>query len=207
MYREDLSEADYGPPGIPTFNVGWLVAGSDFDRAPADATLVASLKELPKHRYKQTRGYFLCGLCSSSGRQVPVTICTSGGSMTLGSAEICVVNEPRTSAYVAPNLIVHYVEAHEYRPPREFVDAVHRGSPWTDPILVEYPYGMGSIWAYVVAASPEAVRREFPQLTVWNQRRPPWMTDERAEDIAKRMTISLDDREHPWLRALRDQRG
>lgn len=75
------------------------------------------------------------------------------------------------------------------------------------PILVEYPYGMGSVWAYMVAPSVEDIRREFPQLTIWDEQRPPWMTDQRAEEIARRMTVLIDDREHPWLRALRDQRG
>lgn len=48
-----------------------------------------------------------------------------GGEMRLGSAEI-VVKSSSGQVFVAPNLIVHYIEAHSYLPPREFVEAVLR---------------------------------------------------------------------------------
>lgn len=49
-------------------------------------------------------------------------------SVMLGSAEIWVPGR-EGCIYAAPTLIVHYVEAHEYLPPPEFIEAVLRDPP------------------------------------------------------------------------------
>jgi len=53
------------------------------------------------------------------------------------------------------------------------------------PYLVLYDYGMGGLWAYVVAVSPAEIVDRFPELTVFESR-PEWMTDDSPElvDIA-----------------------
>lgn len=43
-----------------------------------------------------------------------------------GGAEIRVFS-PTGKLYAAPNLIFHYVEAHDYLPPQEFMDALFAG--------------------------------------------------------------------------------
>lgn len=49
----------------------------------------------------------------------------------LGSAEIR-VGLPGGRWYAAPNLVYHYVTAHNYRPPDEFIEAVLHGDVATD---------------------------------------------------------------------------
>jgi hypothetical protein len=47
-------------------------------------------------------------------------------SLPVGDAEIRVVAEDGTWL-VAPTLVLHYVTAHAYHPPREFIEAVTSG--------------------------------------------------------------------------------
>jgi len=44
--------------------------------------------------------------------------------------------------------------------------------------LVAYDYGMGGLWAIVLAESDAAIRSAYPELTVVHDR-PPWMDDAR----------------------------
>jgi hypothetical protein len=64
-----------------------------------------------------------CPLC---GEHVP-PIMDGDLPVVLGAAEIRVIGE--TEIYAAPTLIVHYVTAHDYAPPREFITAVMAGPP------------------------------------------------------------------------------
>lgn len=92
-------------------NVGWL-GGAGFDTGPVDAAFLAALRTRPQTN--QTRGFHVCGLCMQSG---------SADDAAYGSAEIHVRGQNGV-VYGAPTLIVHYVEAHNYRPPQAFIDAV-----------------------------------------------------------------------------------
>ncbi len=51
-----------------------------------------------------------------------------GKWILLGAAEIRVLSRMGT-VYAAPNLIYHYVSAHGYKPPEEFLDAALTGIP------------------------------------------------------------------------------
>lgn len=66
------------------------------------------------------------------------------------------------------------------------------------PFLVVYHYGQGGIWGYVVAESAEQIEREFPELTVVNER-PGWMTEEREARIRNGRTVDIDQRETGFL--------
>ena len=48
-----------------------------------------------------------------------------GESFKLGDAQIR-VRGLNGEVYASPNLIYHYVQAHHYRPPQAFIDAVAR---------------------------------------------------------------------------------
>jgi hypothetical protein len=65
-----------------------------------------------------TLGYHQCPFCPA----YPARERINGELASLGSAEIR-VHGP-TAEYAAPNLIYHYVIAHEYLPPDEFIEAV-----------------------------------------------------------------------------------
>lgn len=58
---------------------------------------------------RQTRGFHTCEFCG-------------GREKAVGNAEIRVPGEGRM--YAAPSLVHHYVVAHGYKPPEEFIAAV-----------------------------------------------------------------------------------
>ena len=79
----------------------------------------------------QTRGFHTCDLCQSVEAGIP-TIALGEERMKVGSAEIRFFGDDNR-IYAAPNLIYHYVDAHAYLPPPEFVSAVVHGlSPGSD---------------------------------------------------------------------------
>jgi hypothetical protein len=88
------------------------------------------LAELVKSPVNLYRGLHLCEFCPE-----PPTVLSPGGIKmmnpppgTAGNGEIRVAALDG-NIYVAPVLIYHYVTAHGYVPPREFVDAVDAALP------------------------------------------------------------------------------
>lgn len=79
-----------------------------------------------------------------------------------------------------------------------------------DPIkkkfLVVYEYGMGAVWAYILAQSRKNLSEAFPQLRIVDSP-PAWMTDADLERIQQRMTIDIDDTSDPFLRELRQEKS
>ncbi|GAA2793089.1 DUF7919 family protein [Crossiella cryophila] len=129
---EDLSRYTYQPVGklgAKVLNVGWLGAGVEFDRGEPAPEFVDSLRKLAAFEsVRQARGYHYCWLCQAVPGYdwEPAEIrCAEQerGVLTLGSAEIHVPGAGGVG-YAAPDLICHYVLAHQYSPPAEFVDAV-----------------------------------------------------------------------------------
>ena len=62
--------------------------------------------------------------------------------------------------------------------------------------LVSYDYGMGGLWWFVKADSPEEIRKGTSNLTVYDDV-PEWMLDEHWK------LIEADDLKHPRSEALR----
>ncbi len=115
----------------PALNVGWLDSAVPFDRGPVPPGFVERLKALVlKQHHSQTRGYHVCQFCpelnaalhgeNGFDRELYQACHTDG---RLSSAEIRVQGEDGR-CYAAPRMIAHYVEAHSYRPPEDFIEAV-----------------------------------------------------------------------------------
>lgn len=138
MYFEDLTSYRYGVSDeassliyLKSFvfrhifnrnliNIGWLHSKYTFHRRKSDEPFLDKLFNLCLFPVEKTRGYHVCPFCKSSfGLEVE----RNGQKVILGSAEIR-VRGLEGKVYAAPNLIYHYVEAHEYSPPEEFIDAV-----------------------------------------------------------------------------------
>jgi hypothetical protein len=66
------------------------------------------------------------------------------------------------------------------------------------PFLVLYDYGMGGVWAYILARSPEEIGQEYPELVVYDHP-PAFLTSMAIDRIEKTMTIDIDDRSNPFL--------
>jgi hypothetical protein len=101
--------------------VGWLDKTVPFSTGGTDSTFLQKLLKLYRERTKQTRGYHLCPFCAKPEVGIPVEV--DGLRIKMGSAEIHVKGSAGR-IFVAPDLIYHYILAHGYRPPSEFIEAV-----------------------------------------------------------------------------------
>jgi hypothetical protein len=112
-------------PRAHILNVGWLARGHVFPVGSVPEGFVTALRRLIKSPENLYRGYHSCEFCP----EPPLVLSVSGARLaappgeTMGNGEIRVAGSIGI-IYVAPVLIAHYVEAHEYRPPQQFIGAV-----------------------------------------------------------------------------------
>ncbi len=121
-FYEDLSPYLYRRSAEEdALSVGWLADGHDFPVGEAPVSLVERLARLAmRHPVNRMRGWQECPFCDG---EYPIEVEVDGERRAVGDAEIRVVGaDGRT--YAAPTLIAHYVAAHRYYPPAEFVQAV-----------------------------------------------------------------------------------
>jgi hypothetical protein len=127
MYFPDITPYEYGrtEPRANLLNVGWLSAGRAFSSGAPDDRLIPAIQRLVASPVNLYRGSHLCEFCPSP----PVNTSPGGIRMldplpgTTGNGEIRVA-ATNGITYVAPVLVLHYVIAHGYLPPQEFIDAV-----------------------------------------------------------------------------------
>ncbi|MCX5069856.1 hypothetical protein OOJ91_28830 [Micromonospora lupini] len=122
-YLERHDEDGNAASDEPLLNVGWLDASHRFPTgAPRDG-LMPALTELARVRVRQTRGYHYCEICiRDMGEDARNAI--RQGVVARESAEFEVRGDD--VVYAAPQLLLHYVAAHEYLPPAEFCAAALR---------------------------------------------------------------------------------
>jgi hypothetical protein len=104
--------------------VGWLSPDHEFPRAVPCEALLDRLWEFCQISVQQTRGIHDCPFCEPP-RTIKVT--RNGRGLLLGTAEIRAFSPASGHIYAAPTLIYHYVAAHHYAPPAEFVHALMEG--------------------------------------------------------------------------------
>src|SRR5262249_36843970 len=97
-----------------TVNIGWLDLRYPFPTGETSDEFRAKLSVISLWRVKQTRGFQPCYFCT--GRDRPAG---SAGIRGAGGEGGC----------AAPILVHHYVAAHWYRPPEEFIAAVLAWDP------------------------------------------------------------------------------
>lgn len=121
MWYEDLIDCDYfGEEYAEILTaIGWLENGKTFSTGKVPQDVFFKLSE-----FKQTfwdfatfRGYHYCDLCKY---QFELEI--KGGN-----SNIFIPHNGKI--YVYPSLITHYINAHFYLSPREFVEAVYLCPP------------------------------------------------------------------------------
>jgi len=127
-YFKDLSAYWYHGVGMarrgrsPSLNVGWLSAAHAFAQAEPSEALLDRLWRFCKVSVAQMRGIHECELCSVEAFRAE----HKGETLLLGTSEIRVF-APEGGVYAAPTLIFHYVKAHLYLPPAEFLAALYNG--------------------------------------------------------------------------------
>ena len=111
-------------PGKKYVAIGWL-EGVPIPTGEVPVNFSDKLTCLVEtRRANMMRGYHICTYCPDTDTEFVVET-LEGRALHLGSAEIWVLGNDDT-VFCAPNLIVHYVRDHGYKPPDDFVDAVMR---------------------------------------------------------------------------------
>ena len=136
-YFPDLSPYAYGHGQHPNVvHVGWLDGTHDFAKGSLAPRLVEKLKKLAQRPVELYRGQHACELCRDpemlSNGEIRITIRTFADSEDVeASATTLRARATESGAilyrqitYAAPVLIVHYIEAHNYLPPAEFLKAL-----------------------------------------------------------------------------------
>ena len=116
------------PDGDAAIAVGWLDDAHTFPAGSVPDGFLAALRDLGAQEVNVMRGVHPCVFCPKPHDQREprpwiYARSDSAGEYLLGHGEIH-VRGIDGQLFAAPTLIVHYVEAHHYRPPHAFVDAV-----------------------------------------------------------------------------------
>jgi hypothetical protein len=125
---DDLSPCDYfgSTHAARCKAVGWLEDGRDFRRGKADPRFVHKLVLLfgePNPLERLTDPHY-CSLCAFSRGPSEFHLFQSPGmpSVPMGNRNLFVPGDG--FLYIAPSLVLHYIDAHQYLPPEEFIKAV-----------------------------------------------------------------------------------
>ena|SRR6266446_5948418 len=133
-YFSDHSPYAYGHGSHPgVVHVGWLDNTHPYPKGTVDARLIEKMKLLASKPLQLYRGVHVCELCAEPPDLVKTTLpnrvmldpnCSWARWVHQRSSN----GEIRVSGggvvFAAPVLIVHYVEAHSYLPPTQFLKAV-----------------------------------------------------------------------------------
>jgi len=114
-YIKDLMSCTYHRGEIPThLAVGWLDISQPFTTGNTTEEFKTKLEYLTTTQAtQQYRGSHGCQWCSSGLM-----------SRYAGNGSIRVISPVTQNQYEAPVLIAHYVRAHNYLPPEDFIVAV-----------------------------------------------------------------------------------
>src|SRR5262249_33771499 len=110
----DLCTITMAASGEHVRAVGWLARRHPFPTGDVSASFLRRLKSFAKRwrlnsealGFGVFRGLHTCELCGG---------CRMHGNFGVPAGDLL---------YVAPEMIVHYIEEHEYAPPSEFIEAV-----------------------------------------------------------------------------------
>jgi hypothetical protein len=124
-YYADLSPLP--DPRLHLVAVGWLAAAHPYERGRVDEPFFLRLMSALVDPWQPfaAGGFHRCEFCQFSGGPGRVNYSSRPGdqlTVTVGATNLFVPG--RGVLYMAPSLIVHYIDAHDYTPPREFIDAV-----------------------------------------------------------------------------------
>lgn len=119
------------------FAIGWLDKESSFDKGGVAKEDKKNLEKIIfssgfyKSHFLRNRGFATCSLCSP---RKPITMIFEGKKRMLGDFLVMIPNITGEGFFISPSLIVHYVENHEYSPPRSYIESLRaaQNSPCCD---------------------------------------------------------------------------
>jgi hypothetical protein len=125
-FADDATEETWEGGDIRSaINVGWLSEDRPYPHGDVPAELVRALARLCRQGLNRMRGFHYCEFCDRASGQFPEPAVAGdeSGEFVVGSAEIRVPS-PSGAIFAAPDMIIHYVTEHSYRPPDEFLEAL-----------------------------------------------------------------------------------
>ena len=120
MYIKDGSNLEYNSrtESEHTYSWGWLgdeVESSGWDSEDLKKQVIEKLSDLGyDNTVAHTRGIHICGICSKDGK-----------SQGMGNSTIKISYNGKI--YSAPSDVVHYIEAHDYKPDDVVIEAILNG--------------------------------------------------------------------------------
>ena len=64
--------------------------------------------------------------------------------------------------------------------------------------LVLHDYGMGGVWAILLARSKQEIQQKYPSLEIYEVR-PSWMSDDQYDIVRKNFNFDIDNPPEGWL--------
>ena len=122
MYFEDLTSYCYSKSEIDMKNIGWLDAGHSYKQGEVPDGFKDKLWKYMRYPVKVARGSQMCPFCSLGQSEIPSST-YNGQTRKVGFYELRVWGLSDT-VYAVTSLIFHYIDAHNYEPPKEFIEAV-----------------------------------------------------------------------------------
>ncbi len=123
FYYQDLSPwTRFGDKAAQQLKaIGWIDQSHAFTQATIDPAIIVKLQQLPRPAPVAIAflGIDECTLCQKTANDTSFVIPGHG------------------FLYVYPELLLHYINKHNYAPPQEFCDAVQNCPPLTSPEYVE----------------------------------------------------------------------
>ncbi len=127
VYCPDLAPHPYSFPEtdikIAPRAVGWLSKTEAYTTGDTPEAFHTKLLELcAKARIRGMMGYHFCEFCGNEVQYVITQVPYADEGLRLGNGEVWTIG--KSVLYAAPTLIYHYVTAHDYRPPDEYIESV-----------------------------------------------------------------------------------
>ncbi len=102
------------------YNIGWLDDQYEYRKGYVAPKIIRKLVRIGERMdVNICRGAHFCQYCYKNP-----TFQIENKNHPRGNGEIWLPNKSFTKVYVAPKLILHYIQAHQYLPPKEFIDAI-----------------------------------------------------------------------------------
>ena len=115
-YYQDLSPYVYVGAIPGAVNVGWLDREHDFPKGKVPGSAVKKLRRLAENPAVRHRGFHQCEFCGALGH-------LRWSEKDRRSSSVFTVRRGER-IYAAPKMIIHYIVAHHYLPPGEFLEAL-----------------------------------------------------------------------------------
>ena len=156
-YIPDLTPCtDFGEGTGHLLAVGWVDRRHPVTRGTVEPAFVARLVELLMDPWQppQTLGWHDCTFCRLT--RGPGVFEYGGTRIFIGTSNVFVPGQG--CLYIAPSLILHFMDSHGYVPPEEFIEAVLDCPPMRSP---EYMQALKAVAPPWLLSTPPSRRRRL----------------------------------------------